>query len=158
MRKPWNRISLPVYSISSKYGEIHNMHICTYVSAVSMEPKRYMVAVYHGTKTLELINQNPRFLLQLLSEEQYPLVRLLGQQTGHKVDKISRLQKRGLIEMYNGFYHLKDALSIIELEIINRIAGGDHDVFICELVSYRNLNEGEPLSTSYLRHKKIIRA
>jgi flavin reductase (DIM6/NTAB) family NADH-FMN oxidoreductase RutF len=123
-----------------------------------MEPKRYMVAVYHGTKTLEIINENPRFLLQLLSEEQYPLVRLLGQQTGHKVDKISRLQKRGLVETYNGYFHLKEALSIIELEIINKISGGDHDVFICELVSYRNLNAGEPLTTSYLRHKKIIRA
>jgi flavin reductase (DIM6/NTAB) family NADH-FMN oxidoreductase RutF len=158
MRKPWNRISLPVYSISSNVGDNHNMHICTYVSAVSMEPKHYMVAVYHGTKTLELINENPRFLLQLLSEEQYPLVRLLGQQTGHKIDKISRLQKRDLLEYYKGFYHLKEALSIIELETINKISGGDHDVFICNVISYQNLKEGEPLTTSFLRHKKIIRA
>jgi flavin reductase (DIM6/NTAB) family NADH-FMN oxidoreductase RutF len=158
MRKPWNRINLPVYSISSNHGEKHNMHICTYVSAVSMEPKRYMVAVYHGTKTLELINENPKFLLQLLWEEQYPLVRLLGQQTGKKVDKISRLQKRGLIDVYNGYFYLREALAIIELEALNRISGGDHDVFICDVVGFRNLKEGEPLTTGFLRHKKIIRA
>ena len=40
MKKPWNRINIPVYSVSSKYGEKQNMHICTYVSAVSMQPKR----------------------------------------------------------------------------------------------------------------------
>ena len=43
MRRPWNRVDLPVYSVSSRLNDQHNMHICTYVSAVSMEPKRYMV-------------------------------------------------------------------------------------------------------------------
>jgi flavin reductase (DIM6/NTAB) family NADH-FMN oxidoreductase RutF len=158
MRKPWNRVSLPVYSISSSDGENHNMHICTYVSAVSMEPKQYMVAVYHGTKTLDLITANPRFLLQLLSVEQYALVRLLGQQSGHKVDKISRLLKRGIIEKHLDFYRLKEALAVVELEQVSRVAGGDHDIFICKVISHQNMHEGEALTTGVLRDKKIIRA
>ncbi|HMP93048.1 MAG TPA: hypothetical protein PKD90_09280, partial [Phnomibacter sp.] len=50
-KKPWNRPALPVYSVSSQ-GTRPNMHICTYVSSVSMQPKRIMVALYKGTLTL----------------------------------------------------------------------------------------------------------
>jgi flavin reductase (DIM6/NTAB) family NADH-FMN oxidoreductase RutF len=81
-----------------------------------------------------------------------------GTKIGERMKNTGMFLRELAKEIGENFYHLKDALSIIELETINRIAGGDHDVFICELVSYRNLNEGEPLSTSYLRHKKIIRA
>ena len=40
MKRPWNIIDLPVYSLLSNdvNGNI-NMNICTYVSAVSMKPK-----------------------------------------------------------------------------------------------------------------------
>lgn len=50
------------------------MHICTYVSAVSMQPKRIMVALYHGTQTLENVEITGEFVLQLLEEKQYNLV------------------------------------------------------------------------------------
>ena len=47
MTRPWNLLNLPVYSLATYQGEKVNMNICTYVSAVSMKPKQYMVAVYH---------------------------------------------------------------------------------------------------------------
>lgn len=93
MKRPWNRINLPVYSVSSKNNGVENMHICTYVSSVSMSPKRMMVALYHNTKTLDIVTQNPHFVLQLLSETQYNLIKLLGQTSGNTTDKISRLKK-----------------------------------------------------------------
>lgn len=158
MRKPWNRVDLPVYSVSSRTGDAYNMHICTYVSAVSMQPKQYMVALYHGTRTLELVEKNGHFLLQLLSVEQYNLVKLLGQQSGNKINKIQRLEKRKLLDQYNGFYFLKDTLAIMECRVIQTMEGGDHRLFLCDVISHRNLNPGEPLTTGLLRDKKIIRA
>lgn len=158
MRKPWNRIDIPVYSVCSKNRHEENMHICTYVSAVSMKPKRYMVALYDGTKTKALVEQNGHFLLQLLAQEQYKLVKHLGQQSGHKKDKLALLRKRDQVAEYQGFTYLKEALAIIECKVINTIDGGDHKLFICDVVSWKNLNEGHPLTTRYLQEKKIIRA
>lgn len=83
-KKPWNRINLPVYSISSRFENIYNMNICTYTSAVSMKPKQIMVAIYNDTKTLEIVNNSPKFVLQLLAANQYRMVDLLGK----KVAKI----------------------------------------------------------------------
>lgn len=93
-KKPWNRVNIPVYSISSKAGDNANMHIIIYANSISMKPKRYTCGIYHGTQTLENVEANGEFILQLLASDQYRLVELLGKRSGKKIDKIARLQKR----------------------------------------------------------------
>ncbi len=156
-KKPWNRINSPVYSISSAQGSSYNMNICTYTTAVSMHPKQFIVAIYEDTKTLEFVKQSNRLVLQLLADSQYRLIPLLGQKSGKKIDKIARLEKRGLITNWKGFKILKDALAVMELKIINSFSGGDHQLFLCNLVAYKNLNEGEALSLDTLRAHQLIR-
>jgi flavin reductase (DIM6/NTAB) family NADH-FMN oxidoreductase RutF len=155
-KKPWNRVDLPVYSISSKGNEQDNMNIITYASAVSMKPKRFICAVYKNTKTLENVILNGVFVLQILSDSQYALVRLLGKQSGNKINKIERLRKRNLISEWKGFTILKDALAIMEMNIIQEIDGGDHVCFLCDVLAYKNLNDGNELTLNILSDKKII--
>jgi flavin reductase (DIM6/NTAB) family NADH-FMN oxidoreductase RutF len=162
MKKPWNRPDLAVYSISSMAGNEKNMHIITYVTAVSMQPKQFMAAIYNGTKTLELVQQQPHFVLQLLAASQYNLVRLMGQQSGHKTNKIQRLQKRQLLTEWNNFTVLKDALAWMEMKAVplpvnKKSKQPDHQLFLCDVVAYRNANEGEPLTLNILRQHQIIR-
>jgi flavin reductase (DIM6/NTAB) family NADH-FMN oxidoreductase RutF len=157
-KKPWNRVNLPVYAISSTDGKGHfNVNIATYVTAVSMRPKRFICGIYEGTQTLAFVKQHPHFVLQLLAAEQYRLVDLLGKKTGRQVDKIARLQKRDLIMDWNGFKVTRQALALMELRVINGIKGGDHDCFLCELVAYKNTNDGTPLTLDVLRTKKMVR-
>jgi flavin reductase (DIM6/NTAB) family NADH-FMN oxidoreductase RutF len=156
-KKPWNRVNLPVYSISSIESDVYNMNICTYVPAVSMQPKRMMAAIYKGTKTLELVNKTGHFVLQMLPEYQYRLVDLLGKKSGNTIDKISRLEKRKLIVIWNGFKILEDAIAVMELKVINTMEGGDHKLFLCNVVAYKNLNGGNVLTLDVLRQHKLIR-
>jgi len=157
MKKPWNRINIPVYSVSSQYGEKQNMHICTYVSAVSMQPKRFMVALFKGSLTLELVEKNKHFVLQLLEEKQYRLVDLLGRKSGRDIDKIALLEKRKVTTDWKNFILLKDALAWMELKVISSIDAGDHIMMLCDLVSSKNVREGNPLTLDTLRDKKLIR-
>ncbi len=156
-KKPWNRINLPIYSISSKFGDVYNMNIITYTSAVSMQPKQIMVAIYNDTKTLEIVNNSHLFVLQLLAAEQYRMVDLLGKKSGKKIDKISRLEKRELIIQWNGFKILKDALAVIELKVKDTMQAGDHKLFLCDVIDYKNLNNGEELTLNVLREHNLIR-
>ena len=161
MQRPWNRVNLPVYSISSKDANGNcNMHIITYAQAVSMQPKQFICAIYLGTKTLELLENNPHFVLQILSAEQYRLVDLLGKKSGNNINKIERLQKRNLLTEWNGFFILKDALAVMEMKaeaIVIKSNQPDHQLFLCDVIAYKNLNEGSPLTTQILGEKKIIR-
>ncbi len=156
-KKPWNRINLPVYSISSKDGDHYNMNICTYVSAVSMQPKRMMVAIYQNTKTLEFVNNNPHFVLQILAKNQYRLVDLLGKKSGYIVDKINRLEKRKLLTKWNDFKILREAIAVMELKVTDTMDGGDHKIFLCDMAAYINLNDGIALMLDDLRQHNLIR-
>jgi flavin reductase (DIM6/NTAB) family NADH-FMN oxidoreductase RutF len=157
MKKPWNRVDLPVYSVSSRHGVEENMHICTYVSAVSMDPKRFMVALYKGTKTIELAVAEKRFVLQLLSENDHGLIAQLGRQSGHRVNKIARLRKRGLIEQWHGFSVLSNAAAWLEMAIIGEMDAGDHVMMLCDVVSSKNVQDIGILTLDKLRARGLIR-
>lgn len=156
MRKPWNRPDLQVYSASTSGKRGGNMNICTYVTAVSMTPKRMAVAFYKGTLSLENVQHHPQFILQLLARDQYRLVRLLGQQSGYSTDKISKL--KGQVSDYRGFPCLNEAAARMACSINEWIDAGDHLLAICDVVAYNNLRETELLTTGFLREKRIIRA
>jgi flavin reductase (DIM6/NTAB) family NADH-FMN oxidoreductase RutF len=149
---------MPVYSISSRHGVEANMNIISYVTPVSMQPKRMLCCIYKGTKTLELVEKNPVFILQLLDDAQHNLVRLLGKQSGFNTNKMHLLRKRNLLEEWQGFPVLKQALAVLELKAINRFDGGDHIGFICDVLSYRNIREGQPLTLNRLKALQIIRS
>ncbi len=156
-KKPWNRVSLPVYSISSKANGNANMHIITYATAISMQPKRFICGIYYGTQTLANVEASGEFILQLLDEKQYRLVDLLGKKSGKNFDKMTRLKKRNELADWNGYPVLKNCLAVMQMKVISSFEGGDHQCFLCDVVAYKNLNEGKALTLDILREHKMIR-
>ena len=157
-KRPWNRVNLPVFSISSSDGMgRHNMHIITYASQISMQPKRFICGIFHGTKTLENIEKNSVFVLQYLAEHQYRLSVLLGKESGFTVDKIARLEKRKLITHWKSHLILNEALAVIELTAFQSFEAGDHKAFLCDVTDFKNLHEGNVLTLDTLRAHKLIR-
>lgn len=157
MRRPWNLPALPVYSLASLGEGRTNMNICTYVSAISMKPKRYMIGVYRGTKTLDNVMACPKMVLQLLAQDQYRLVRLLGQKSGHSIHKTERI-KNGLVSA-GEFTLLENAVAHVQLQLLDLFDAGDHYAALCDVITYRTLRpETEILTTTYLREKGLIRA
>ncbi|HAN65789.1 MAG TPA: hypothetical protein DCQ34_05730 [Chitinophagaceae bacterium] len=156
-KKPWNRVNLPVYSISSKGPGGFNMNIITYTVPVSMKPKRLICAVYHGSQTLDNIRREKQAVLQLLHEDQYRLVDKLGKRSGKNTDKLTALNKRNLCTEWKGFPVLTGALAWMELKVLDEMEGGDHRLFLCEVQAWKNNSEGEPLTLDMLRKKNIIR-
>jgi len=156
-KKPWNRVNLPVYSISSKTETNQNMHIITYASQISMQPKRFICGIYHNTLTLENIEYNGEFVLQLMHASQYRLVDLLGKKSGKSTNKISRLERRKELEEWKGFPVLKKCLALMLLKVVSSFDAGDHKAFLCDVIAYKNLNEGTSLCLDDLRKHKMIR-
>ncbi|MEO7766412.1 MAG: flavin reductase [Ferruginibacter sp.] len=156
-KKPWNRVNLLVYSISSKTTDNRNMHILTYASQISMQPKRFICGIYLGTQPFLDVEASAEFVLQLLADTQYRLVDLLGKKSGKTIDKISRLQKRNELMDWNNCYVLKNCLAVMQLKVISSFDGGDHKGFLCDLVAYKNLNDGNEITLNTLREKKLIR-
>lgn len=157
-KRPWNRVNPSVYSMSTKGPRGFNMNICTYVTPVSMQPKRYLVGLYEGTQTLQNGYRSEQCVLQLLSQHQYRLVNLLGKNSGKTINKVEKLAQKNLLVEWNGFPVLKEALAVIRLQKVDQFRGGDHICFLYDVVDYANLNDADPLTLDTLRHHKIIRA
>jgi flavin reductase (DIM6/NTAB) family NADH-FMN oxidoreductase RutF len=161
MRKLWNRPNLPVWSLVTRDAAgSANMNICTYVTSVSMSPKLMLVAVYCGTKTLQNLHVNPRqpVLLQLLSEDLAPVVRVCGQQSGAQIDKIARLKKRYMLAEHEGLPYFTDAAGIMQLTFTTLTpCGGDHELLVGEVTWSKNLDDVPILTTDFLKQHRYTR-
>lgn len=157
MQKPWNIPNLPVYSLvtCNNQGRL-NMNICTYVSAVSMKPKLYAIAVYNNTQTLINMEENDIAVLQLLHQSQYNLVNKLGKISGKTYNKYTFLFKKNALTIWENFSVLKDASALILLNKIHAIQAGDHKLFVFEVKKSKVFNKNY-LHVNTLREKKIIR-
>jgi flavin reductase (DIM6/NTAB) family NADH-FMN oxidoreductase RutF len=157
MRRPWNLIDPPVYSLATYCDGQVNMNICTYVTAISMEPKIYAIAIYKNTKSLENILKSEYVVLQFLHPDQFKLVKNLGQRSGLNFNKQAYLKKNNLLESWNGFEVLKNTSARILLHKIDHKETGDHLLFTFSTEKYKSYHP-EVLTSEILRIKKIIRA
>lgn len=165
-KKPWNIPDIPIYSIVTQREGKVNMNICTYVTPVSMKPKRYIVAVYYPTLTYQNMTQSRQFVLQLLSESQANIVRYLGQKSGLDFDKNQWLQRQKsraaehpyFMANWMDFQVLMHAKAHLLMNILDSWEGGDHQLFLCEVVKYKVSNlDVKELTLNYLRSKKLVR-
>jgi flavin reductase (DIM6/NTAB) family NADH-FMN oxidoreductase RutF len=134
------------------------MNICTYITAVSLDPKLMMVAVYKNTQTLLNVVVGQTVLLQLLTQDLAPVVRICGQNSGKDFDKISRLKKRYALATESDLYYFKNAAGFMELTVEQLIhTSGDHTLLVGRVTQAKNLLEKDILTTTYLKDKKYIR-
>lgn len=134
-----------------------NMNICTYVSAVSMKPKIYMIAAYQNTQTLTNLESSDTAVLQLLEQSQFGLVKHLGKMSGARFDKISWLRKRGVLEDWMGFPVISNVCSLVLLKKTKTIRfAGDHVLFLFSVEKNKVFSENY-LTTGILKNKNIIR-
>lgn len=156
MKKPWNLPDLPVYSLATFHKDKMNMNICTYVTALSMHPKLYGIAVYENTQTLENITKEDYAVLQLLNKNHFSLVRKLGQTSGKIYNKQNYLEKKEMLSSWKGYRILKDIAAVVLLKKQSRQITGDHHLFVFEMVEYKSFHQ-DYLTLDDLRNKKIIR-
>lgn len=169
MKKPWNVPDLPVYSLMTECDGRVNMNICTYVSAMSMSPKRYAIGVYYNTKTLENIQKGATVVLQLLSQEQWPVVRNLGQKSGMNMNKHEFLSRKNQGDKehphkqpyacirWNEHVVLQHALAYVELETVWHQSAGDHELYLFEVKRHTTNKQEIPLMISHLRENGLVR-
>jgi len=157
MRKPWNLPNLPVYSLATIHNGQVNMNICTYVTAISMTPKLYAIAVYQDTKTLKNLAQSENAVLQLLHKSHFSVVKKLGQTSGMNYNKEQYLYKKDLLTKWNNHTVLKNIAAAIHLKEVNRQITGDHCLFVFEAMEYKSFHT-DYLTVEELRKRKIIRA
>ena len=158
MKRPWNIVNPAIYSLVT-YDEKDNlnMNICSYVSAVSLKPKIYSIAVDYSTKTYENLKLNSFVVLQLLSKSHLKIIRKLGKTSGYLFNKENYLRSKEMLEKWGEKTVLKDTCALLELKKMNEInIEGDHAMFTFSVSKYKTLSERGILTFKDLIDNKII--
>ena len=158
MKRPWNIINPPIYSlVTHDETDNLNMNICSYVSAVSLKPKLYSIAIDYSTKTYENLKLNSSVVLQLLSKSHLKIIRKLGKTSGHLFNKKKYLKSKDMLDNWRKNIVLKNTCALIELKKNNEInIEGDHAIFTFSVSKYSTLSEDGILTYRDLIDNKII--
>ena len=146
LKRPWNIVDVPIYSLATYSDTGINMNICTYVTAVSMKPKLFMLAIDYTTQTFQNLKSNDTCVLQILHTDAIDLVRTLGKKSGKNTDKEAFLRKKNQITSWNKYDVLKDACGYLALRKIDqKNIGGDHELFWFEVEKSKTISENNIL-------------
>ena len=157
VKRPWNIVDMPVYSLATYHDDQVNMNICTYVSAVSMNPKLFMIAIDYSTQTYENLEKNNLAILQILHEDHRSLVSLLGKRSGKGIDKQEKLEKKNALTTWKGNKVLDGACGYLQLKLKERAdIGGDHELFYFEVETSSTKSEDGILMFQNLIKEGII--
>lgn len=157
MRKPWNAVNFPVYSLITwdMNGSI-NMNICTYVTPISMKPKKYAIGIYHNTKTLNNLQNSEIAILQFLSIQQKNLISVLGKKSGNTFNKGAYLKKNQLLKKCFQLDVLCDCFAYVLLKKANCFPAGDHDIYIFDVLKSKSQPGLDCLHFQTLIDEKLI--
>ena len=117
MKRVWNIVNPPIYSLGSFDNKAEqNFNICSYVSVVSLKPKLYMIAIEKSSKTHYNLSKSSSCILQILSIDNINLVKSLGKKSGWKINKLNFLNKKEMLELWNGKKLLKKPVELYFLK------------------------------------------
>ncbi len=145
-----------VHSITSVAGvgtstQRQNANIATWVMQTALGGSRLAVALYKVDYSIELVRESGLLNVNLLAQDQTGLI----QQSGRDVDKFARLP-----HAYDerGCPYLTESVGYVQCRVLNSVDGGDHEVFICEVLKQIVLHPGKTVLTNdYLKEKKLVR-
>ena len=148
--------SITTVAAAGTTNQRQNANIATWVMQTALGGSRLAVALYKVDYTIELVRESGLLNINLLAQQQTGLIRKLGRQSGRDHNKFNRLPHD-----YDdrGCPFLTEAIGYAQCRVLSSIDGGDHDVFICEVIRQVVLNPDKPVLTNqYLIERKLVRA
>ena len=135
-------VTYGIYVLTTRFEDIINGMIVSWVSQVSFDPPLFMVAVHPNRYTHELLTQSGHFALHIISRQQKNLLtHFKNPDAKEKFESIP--WKNGV----TGCPILADCIGCMECRVTKSLAPGNHTLFIGEAVNAVFNGEKTPLCT-----------
>ncbi|MDJ0781714.1 MAG: flavin reductase family protein [Desulfosarcinaceae bacterium] len=141
-QKALGRMNYGIYVLTTRSAEIVNGMIASWVSQISHTPPLIMAAIHPNRYTHTLLDDSEAFALHVLDRSQQEMLhRFKGPDAALKYDGIDWLPGQ------TGSPVLRECLAWLECRVVDRLAPGNHTLFIAEVVAAGCPAEGDPLTT-----------
>ncbi len=136
------RFATGVTIVTSRLGEeLHGM-TANSVTSVSLEPPLVLVCVDRESDSYGLIDGSGVFAVSILGRAQERLASEFATKEGpdaHRLDDVPHHARVSGAPIIDG------SLASLDCRVIGRYPGGDHTIFVGEVVDAGRLQDGEPL-------------
>jgi flavin reductase (DIM6/NTAB) family NADH-FMN oxidoreductase RutF len=140
------RLEYGVYIVTMGRGEAGNAFTASWVTQVSSEPPLVAVAIHNKHQSARLLNDQETFLVNLLPIEGEPVARSYygPAESGYEKLKATSISNSPV----TGTPIINGAAGYIECRIVQRLATGNHTLYVGEVIGGASLTEGPVLSTA----------
>lgn len=127
----------PAYVIGSgKFGERINFMAASWVSPVSEEPERVMIALDKGSYTYELIKEYGEFTVNVLPMKLVNAIYCVGSISGRERDKASRCGLTPEKGRRVSAPVVKEAVGFLECKVYARVDSGDTELILGDVLHW----------------------
>jgi flavin reductase (DIM6/NTAB) family NADH-FMN oxidoreductase RutF len=125
----------PVVLITSQYRGKKNLMAAGWLAPVSSDPPMVAVAVHPGRYTYGLIEKSGQFALNIPPRPLAEQVKKAGTLTGAEVDKFLQVGLTPYEGKQVSAPLIAECIGHLECGVVERVAAGDHTLFIAEIVA-----------------------
>ncbi|MGI8407959.1 MAG: flavin reductase family protein [Actinomycetota bacterium] len=122
---------------TARDGELHGMTASSFAS-VSLEPPLVLISLDKSSRTRGIVLEVGTFAINILSGEQEEVARAFAVRGDKTFESVPHHLDKSGAPFLNG------ALASLSCSTVEVVAGGDHDVFIAEVIAVE-ARPGEPL-------------
>ncbi len=127
----------PAYVIGSgKFGERINFMAASWVSPISEEPERVLVAIDKESYTYQLIKETGEFTVNVLPSRLINTIYCTGSASGRELDKVSRCGLTPERGRKVSAPVLKEAVGFLECKVHTWVDSGDTELAIGDVLNW----------------------
>ncbi len=136
------RVASGLFIVTARRQEAETGMLASWVQQCSFEPPLVSLAVQRGREIASWLTDGSWVTLNILDDTQTDMIVHFGRGFGPGQPAFEGLDVE---RADSGGPILSEALAYLECRIVNRMATGDHDLFIAECVRGQLLSEGHPM-------------
>ncbi|WP_440641440.1 flavin reductase family protein [Bradyrhizobium sp. PUT101] len=126
---------------SARDGERHGLTM-TAVCSLTLDPPTLIACVNRDAGAYETMRSTRRVSVNLLGSDQVELAELFSSSTIRGAERFERAE---WVEMASGVPALTGALAVLDCQIVEEKAVGQHSVLFCEVKAARLESDKDPL-------------
>jgi flavin reductase len=143
LRAMMGRFATGVTVVAARHGPLLAGMTANAIASISIDPPLMMASIARKAETHVAIVGSHAFAVSVLSREQRALADCFAQPT--TADKLKRFCDAAWHEAETGSPILEGALAYFDCRLTARHDGGDHEIFIGEIVASSYREDAEPL-------------
>ncbi|HEX2221974.1 MAG TPA: flavin reductase family protein [Candidatus Limnocylindria bacterium] len=153
MRAMMGRFATGVSVVAARHGPLLAGMTANAIASISVDPPLMMASVGHRSETHGAIIGSHAFAISVLAADQQGLAECFAQPT--TAEKLKRFCDAPWHEAETGSPILEGAIAYFDCRIAARHPGGDHTIFIGEIVAAGYRDDAGPLLWFGSRYRRL---